>query len=213
MHRGDCREASRRRRLPRRIGARPFLDVAGSRGVSRRRLWLGVLRHLPLPADAQEERGKTPERDDLVQGGQDEGDAEVLGADRRTWPLDRPSASAPARALGGLDETSSEPPGRAARPDAASSVASVPFRYARSLRPCLGTSIAPRRRATFRQTLLGEVGENKQALERLEVGDFVLGGGPPRRPAGQGRGSCACSFAGLGTNKPAVSSGFVRLRG
>ena len=50
------------------------------------------------------------------------------------------------------------PPGRAARPDAASSVAPVPSRYERSLRPCLGTSIAPRRRALFRQTLLAESG-------------------------------------------------------
>jgi VanZ family protein len=55
----------------------------------------------------------------------------------------------------GLDETSSVPPGRAARPDAASSAASVPSRYERSLRPRLGTSIAPRRRAKFRQALPG----------------------------------------------------------
>ena len=49
---------------------------------------------------------------------------------------------------GGLDEIPSEPPpGRAARPEAASSVAPVPTGYARSLRPTLGTTIAPRRRA------------------------------------------------------------------
>src|ERR671922_765669 len=55
--------------------------------------------------------------------------------------------------LGGFDETAAVPPGRAARPEAASSVASVSHRYERSLRPCLGTTIAPLRRATFRQTL------------------------------------------------------------
>src|SRR6187401_807983 len=55
---------------------------------------------------------------------------------------------------GGLDETPTVPPERAARPDAASSVAPVPSRYERSLRPCLGTTSAPRRRAEFRQSLL-----------------------------------------------------------
>jgi hypothetical protein len=42
-------------------------------------------------------------------------------------------------------------------PRTASSVAPVCHRYGRSLRPCLGTSIAPRRRATFHQTLLAEL--------------------------------------------------------
>src|SRR5437870_6519904 len=56
--------------------------------------------------------------------------------------------------MGGLGETTSEPSGRAVRPEAASSVAPVPSGYEHSLRPCLGTSIAPRRRATFRQALL-----------------------------------------------------------
>src|SRR2546423_5930555 len=60
----------------------------------------------------------------------------------------------PKRCPGGLDETSAVPPERAARPDAASSVAPVVIHYRDSLRPCLRTSIAPRRRATFRQTLL-----------------------------------------------------------
>src|SRR6266571_6677069 len=46
------------------------------------------------------------------------------------------------------------PPGRAARPDAASSVAPIANCYRHSLRPCLGTTIASRRRAAFRQTLL-----------------------------------------------------------
>jgi hypothetical protein len=46
------------------------------------------------------------------------------------------------------------PLGRATRPVAASSVAPVASRDDRSLRPCLGTTIAPRRRATFRQPLL-----------------------------------------------------------
>ena len=60
--------------------------------------------------------------------------------------------------VGGLDETPAEPPERAARPEAASSVAPVPSRYERSLRPCLGTSIAPRRRAIFRQALQLDLG-------------------------------------------------------
>src|SRR5206468_7284343 len=71
------------------------------------------------------------------------------------------------RPSGGLGETSAVPPDRAARPDPASSVAPVVIHYRDSLRPCLRTSIAPRRRATFRQTLLG--------LER-RVLDVVLGG-------------------------------------
>ncbi|MFL5970806.1 MAG: hypothetical protein ACJ750_00230 [Gaiellaceae bacterium] len=46
------------------------------------------------------------------------------------------------------------PQGCAGRPEAASSVAPVSHRYGRSLRPCLGTTIAPLRRTTFHQTLL-----------------------------------------------------------
>src|SRR5438874_13529265 len=46
------------------------------------------------------------------------------------------------------------PPCRAVRPEAASSVAPVVIHYSDSLRPCLGTAIAPRRRALSRQTLL-----------------------------------------------------------
>src|SRR5437762_2044076 len=57
--------------------------------------------------------------------------------------------------VGGLDETWSEPPGRAVRPEAASSVGPVAIHYGASLPPCLGTAIAPRRRARFRQALLG----------------------------------------------------------
>src|SRR5439155_13131550 len=56
--------------------------------------------------------------------------------------------------VGGLDETWSVPSGRAVRPEAASSVGPVAIHYRASLRPCLGTAIAPRRRARFRQTLL-----------------------------------------------------------
>jgi hypothetical protein len=48
----------------------------------------------------------------------------------------------------------SEPPGRAVRPEAASSVGPIAIHYWASLRPCLGTAIAPRRRARFRQSLL-----------------------------------------------------------
>src|SRR5919109_209968 len=64
-----------------------------------------------------------------------------------------PSMSVAANS-GGFGEIWSEPPGRAARPDAASSIAPIVIHYRGSLRPCLGTSIAPLRRATFRQTLL-----------------------------------------------------------
>ncbi len=39
-------------------------------------------------------------------------------------------------------------------PKTASSVAPVTSGYERSLCPCFGTTIAPQRRATFRQTLL-----------------------------------------------------------
>src|SRR5205814_2313375 len=56
--------------------------------------------------------------------------------------------------LGGLDETWPEPSGRAVRPEAASSVGPIAIHYWAFLRPCLGTAIAPRRRARFRQTLL-----------------------------------------------------------
>src|SRR5215204_4676265 len=56
--------------------------------------------------------------------------------------------------LGGFGEIAAVPPGPAARPEAASSVAPVSHRYERSLRPCLGTTIAPLRRAAFHQALL-----------------------------------------------------------
>src|SRR6185437_16710191 len=59
--------------------------------------------------------------------------------------------------VGGFDETVARLSGRAARPDAASSVAPVPSRYEHSLRPCLGTSITPRGRGPFRQTLLAHI--------------------------------------------------------
>ena len=62
------------------------------------------------------------------------------------------------RAAGGRDGTWSMPPRRAARTEAASSVAPVLAQYGRSLRPCLGTSIAPRRRATLRRALRSERG-------------------------------------------------------
>src|SRR6266536_2596396 len=56
--------------------------------------------------------------------------------------------------LRGLGETQTVPSERAARPQAASSVAPVASRYERSLRPRLGTGFAPRRRAASRQGLL-----------------------------------------------------------
>jgi cytochrome c551/c552 len=58
------------------------------------------------------------------------------------------------RRPGGFDETVAVPPGRAARPEAASSFGPIAIHYWASLRPRLGTAIAPRRRAPFRQTLL-----------------------------------------------------------
>src|SRR5438105_12031863 len=78
---------------------------------------------------------------------------------------------------GGLDETWSEPSGRAARPEAASSVAPVVIHYRGSLRPCLGTAIAPRRRARFRQTLLAG------ALDAAEAVELVLPGAVAAGPA------------------------------
>ena len=72
----------------------------------------------------------------------------------------------PPGALGWLDETPAEPPGRAARPDAASSVAHVPSRE-RTLpasRPRNG--IAPRRRAPFCQTLLGRTARPRASARR-----------------------------------------------
>src|SRR5436190_10440698 len=71
------------------------------------------------------------------------------------------------RAPGGLDETPSVPPGRAVRPESASSVAPVVIHYRDSLRPCLGTAIAPRRRARFRQALLAK--RNPHRVDRLPV--------------------------------------------
>jgi hypothetical protein len=67
----------------------------------------------------------------------------------------RPVRSGPSAPIGGLAEMPSEPPGRAVRPEAASSVGPIAIHYWASLRPCLGTAIAPRRRAASRQTLLG----------------------------------------------------------
>ena len=61
-------------------------------------------------------------------------------------------------------------------PRTASSVAPVANSYERSLRPCLGTIIAPRRRATFRQTLLSSEPEVEGAVEQaLELGARILG--------------------------------------
>src|SRR4051794_14202058 len=61
--------------------------------------------------------------------------------------------------IGGLGGTESVPPERAGRRAAASSVAHVLVQYAGSLRSCITTSIAPRRRAPFRQALLPDAGE------------------------------------------------------
>src|SRR2546426_12283818 len=62
------------------------------------------------------------------------------------------------------------PSGRAARSEAASSVAPVFHQYGRSLRPCLGTTIAPRRRATLHQTLLeAEVSGDHHPLDFIRA--------------------------------------------
>src|SRR5206468_11590109 len=53
----------------------------------------------------------------------------------------------------GLGETWSVPPGRAGRRAAASSVVPIVNNYRDSLRPCITTPSAPRRRATFHQAL------------------------------------------------------------
>jgi hypothetical protein len=70
------------------------------------------------------------------------------------------------------------PSGRAVRPEAASSVGPVAIHYRDSLRSCLGTATAPRRRTRFRQTLLATVGlvERRQLVEvSLNTGRKVLG--------------------------------------
>jgi hypothetical protein len=83
------------------------------------------------------------------------------------WTKAQPARriSGPTPLLRGPGETQSVPPGRAARTEAASSVAPVASGYERSLRPCLGTTIAPLRRAAFRQALLDRWGA--LALEQL----------------------------------------------
>src|SRR5205823_10125256 len=70
--------------------------------------------------------------------------------------------------LGGLDETWPEPSGRAVRPEAASSVGPIAIHYWASLRPCLGTAIAPRRRARFRQTLLASGRRSEEHTSELQ---------------------------------------------
>ena len=106
-------------------------------------------------------------------------------------PQDRPDAArvpaptrrreeAAARLVGGFGERAAESPSRAARPRRVLSRADS-FGYRRSLRPCLGTSIAPRRRAPFRQTLLGRgrcgVAQPHAAELERRGGDVV-----PERP-------------------------------
>jgi polyphosphate kinase len=68
-------------------------------------------------------------------------------------------------------------------PMAASSVAPVASGYEHSLRPCPGTSIAPRRRAIFRQTLLGRritalAGEEATLTLVCDASDLPLACGP-----------------------------------
>ena len=83
--------------------------------------------------------------------------------------------------LGGSGGLSAVPPGRAARPEASSVSRADSNRYRRSLRPSLGTSTAPRRRATLRQTLpsLGAgLGPEVDAAVRrvaVDLGELLLG--------------------------------------
>jgi hypothetical protein len=94
-------------------------------------------------------------------------------------------------ASGRLDETPTVPPEHAARPEAASSVAPVPSRYERSLRPCLGTTIALRRRASFRQTLLGAGAGRREPVDEpvdeLALQEHLVGAGLPDSPVQGGR--------------------------
>ena len=85
--------------------------------------------------------------------------------------------------LGGLGETAAMPPGRAARPEAASSVGPIVRNYWPSLRPCLGTTIAPRRRARFHQALLALIGAAALALAGCGANDKAASGGAEIVPA------------------------------
>src|SRR2546423_2857696 len=79
----------------------------------------------------------------------------------------------------------SVPPGRAARPPAPLCLRSRAhiYGYGRSLRPPKGTSIAPRRRAVFRQTLLAFKARGAAlALGHREPVEHGLAGEPPVAP-------------------------------
>jgi hypothetical protein len=69
----------------------------------------------------------------------------------------------------------SVPPGRAARPEDCVLSRARSKTYERSLRPCLGTIIAPRRRATFRQTLLGLATDRDDHRRVLAVLAYLRG--------------------------------------
>jgi eukaryotic-like serine/threonine-protein kinase len=104
-------------------------------------------------ADLDPEQPITPLRDVVPDVPQELEDAVMHALARR--PEFRPATAAElALELGGLGETPAESPGRARRPESASSVAPIASRYRRSLRPSLGTPIAPWRRAAFHQALL-----------------------------------------------------------
>src|SRR5213079_2104478 len=73
--------------------------------------------------------------------------------------------------VGGFGEIQSVPPGRAARPPAPLCLRSRAhiYGYGRSLRPPQGTTIAPRRRAVFRQPLLVAAARNVRADHEQEA--------------------------------------------
>src|SRR5262249_28070364 len=109
-------------------------------------------RRLPAPAPERVRLGQEPGPGRVVPGAGLGAQARPAGLDEAVR-LERASAAQP-WCIGALGATVTRPPGRAARPDAASSVAPVASGYEHSLRPCLGTIIAARQRAPFRRALL-----------------------------------------------------------
>ena len=141
-----CRARPRRGRLHRRGPGLRHADEGGSPGRRARARYAAEHARMPW----------------FAIGGIDPGNvADVVGAgatriavvrDRgRTIPSRRRGTPAASRIAGSL--TKARPPERAARPEDGPRAPAL-IRCEHSLRPCLGTTIAPRRRATFRQALL-----------------------------------------------------------